>query len=160
MDRNSAEQTDISRIDLDRIDIKELLPQQPPFVMVDKLLAIDRVHTQTQLTVRPDNLFYEQEHLTASGLIENMAQTCAARMGFINKYVNRSQVKLGFIGAIRNLRVFRTPTAGEQLTTSIEVIEEVFQMTLVDARITVGAETLVSAGMKIALSDIDSQNQA
>jgi hypothetical protein len=45
---------------------------------------------------------------------------------------------------------------GEQLTTSIEVKEEVMQLTLVDARVKVGDETVVTAEMKIALSDIDS----
>jgi predicted hotdog family 3-hydroxylacyl-ACP dehydratase len=144
-------------IDIEQIDIKELLPQQPPFVMVDKLLQVDRVYTRTQFTVRADNLFCEQEHLTSSGLIENIAQTCAARMGFINKYIYRKQVKLGFIGAIRNLHIMRTPLVGEQLVTTIEVTEEVFSMTLVNATVSVANEVIVSAEMKIALSNIDSQ---
>src|SRR5574344_2961465 len=117
------------------INILELLPQQPPFIMVDKLLHFDEEKTVTQLTVRPDNLFYEDGRLTSSGLVENIAQTCASRIGYVNKYILKQSVKLGYIGAIRNLVIHRTPLLGEKLTTTIEVIEEIFKMTLVKATV-------------------------
>ena len=140
------------------INILELLPQQPPFIMVDKLLHFDEEKTVTQLTVRPDNLFYEDGWLTASGLIENIAQTCASRIGYVNKFILKKSVKLGYIGAIRNLIITRTPSEGEIINTEIKVIEDVFKMTLVHAKVKAGDETIVTAEMKIALSDIDSHN--
>ncbi|SRR5574344_986480 len=140
------------------INILELLPQQPPFIMVDKLLHFDEEKTVTQLTVRPDNLFYEDGRLTASGLIENIAQTCASRIGYVNKFILKQSVKLGYIGAIRNLIITRTPSEGEIINTEIKVIEDVFKMTLVHAKVKAGDETIVTAEMKIALSDIDSHN--
>lgn len=143
-------------MDITTIDIHDLLPQHEPFVMIDRLVHCDQVKTTTQLEVKTDNIFFEEGHLTSSGLIENIAQTCAARMGYINKFMLHDKVKLGFIGSIRNLEIRRTPVAGERLTTTIEVMEEVFQMTLVNASIVSGEETIVTAEMKIALSDIDS----
>lgn len=140
------------------INILELLPQQPPFIMVDKLLHFDEERTVTQLTVRSDNLFYEDGRLTASGLIENIAQTCASRIGYVNKFILKQSVKLGYIGAIRNLIITRTPSEGEVITTEIKVVEEVFKMTLVQAKVKAGDKTIVTAEMKIALSDIDSHN--
>lgn len=140
------------------INILELLPQQPPFIMVDKLLHFDEEKTVTQLTVRPDNLFYEDGRLTASGLIENIAQTCASRIGYVNKFILKQSVKLGYIGAIRNLIITRTPSEGEIINTEIKVIEDVFKMTLVHAKVKAGDKTIVTAEMKIALSDIDSHN--
>ena len=140
------------------INILELLPQQPPFIMVDKLLHFDEERTVTQLTVRSDNLFYEDGRLTASGLIENIAQTCASRIGYVNKFILKQSVKLGYIGAIRNLIISRTPSEGEVITTEIKVVEEVFKMTLVQAKVKAGDKTIVTAEMKIALSDIDSHN--
>jgi hypothetical protein len=80
-------------------------------------------------------------------------------MGYINKYMLNGKVKLGFIGAIRNMTISRTPCLGEALTTTIEVLEEVFKMTLVNATIKSGNEVIVQAEMKIALSDIDSVEQ-
>ena len=138
------------------IDVLELLPQRPPFVMIDKLTHFDEILTTTIFEVQADGLFVEGDILNPCALVENIAQTCAARMGYINCYIYRKNVKLGFIGSIKNLSVLRPVKVGEVLTTSIEVIEEVMQLTLVKATIKIGREVVVTAEMKIALSDIDS----
>jgi predicted hotdog family 3-hydroxylacyl-ACP dehydratase len=142
--------------ELSRIDVLTLLPQRPPFVMIDRLTHFDEAMTTTQLTVRTDNLFTEADgHLNPCALVENIAQTCAARMGYINRYIYRQRVRLGYIGGIKNLQVLRTPRVGELLTTSIEVLQEVMRLTLVNATVRVGDEVIVTAEMKIALSDIE-----
>ncbi len=139
------------------IDILTLLPQQPPFVMVDKLLHYDEIVTATELAVREDNIFVEDGKLSPSGLIENIAQTCAARMGYINNVLKRESVKIGVIGAIKNLKILEKPSVGDRIETTIEVVDEVFQMTLVNAHIKLDNRIIVSAEMKIALTDIDSK---
>lgn len=142
--------------ELSSIDVLTLLPQRPPFVMIDRLTHFDEAVTTTQLTVRTDNLFTEADgHLNPCALVENIAQTCAARMGYINRYIYRQRVRLGYIGGIKNLQVLRTPRVGELLTTSIEVLQEVMKLTLVNATVRVGDEVIVTAEMKIALSDIE-----
>ena len=142
---------------IEEITLNELLPQRPPFVMIDRLVSCDDVFAVTELTVREDNIFVEDERLTSSGLIENIAQTCAARIGYLNLNAGGT-VKIGVIGAISNLDIARTPKIGEKLETTIELISEVFQMTLVEAVIRIGGEEIVSANMKIALTDIESKD--
>ena len=139
------------------ISIRELIPQRPPFVMIDKLLSFDMVFTVTQLEVRADNVFCKDGHLSAEGLMENIAQTCAARMGYINLTKNEA-VKIGVIGAVNNFEVFRTPKIGEVIITTIEMLEEMFQVTMVKAIVKCGEETIAQANMKIALIDKDSQD--
>lgn len=141
---------------METINVLDLLPQRPPFIMIDKLVFSDEVVTTTKFLVRSDNIFMEGDVLNACALVENIAQTCAARMGYIN-YVNHEKVRIGFIGSIRNLNILRPVRLGELLTTSIEVKEEVMQLTLVEASVRVGDETVVTAEMKIALSDIVAQ---
>ena len=71
------------------IPILELLPQRPPFVMVDNLTDYSETQSTCCLTVRADNVFFEKGCLTAPGLIEHIAQTCAARLGYYNiKYTS------------------------------------------------------------------------
>ena len=139
------------------ITLKELIPQRPPFVMIDKMLSFNMTVTETQLEVRADNVFCKEGKLSAEGLMENIAQTCAARMGYINLTKNEA-VKIGVIGSVNNYEVFRTPKVGEIIVTSIEVIEEMFQITMVKAVVKCGDETLAQANMKIALMDMDSQD--
>lgn len=143
-------------MDFEKIDILDLLPQRPPFIMIDNLIHFDEQRTVTRLCVRADNLFCEDNELQEAGLIENIAQTCAARMGYIN-LLNDQSVKLGFIGAIRDLEILRRPRCGETLVTTIEKLEEVFRMIMVKAYVKSGDETIATATMKIALSEIDAQ---
>lgn len=137
------------------IDIHTLLPQQEPFVMIGSLVYFDERLTTTETIIREDHIFTDEGLFSASGLIENIAQTCAARIGFVNKYILKKGIQIGFIGAIRNLEVFRLPKVGEMITTTVNVVEEIFGMTLATAQVTCGEETLVTTEIKIALKNDD-----
>ena len=139
------------------IPLKELIPQRPPFVMIDRLVSSDAVFSVTELDVRSDNLFVDNGRMTAAGLVENIAQTCAARIGYINLNSGEA-VKIGVIGSISNLNIARTPKVGEHLVTTIKLLEEVFQVTLVEAIVKSDDEVLAQCNMKIALTDIDSKD--
>ena len=73
--------------ELRAIDIHQLLPQQEPFVMVSSLVHIDKVRTTTELVIDEDNLFVDNRRFSTEGVVENIAQTCAARIGYVNQYV-------------------------------------------------------------------------
>ena len=146
-------------MNLEEIDILTLLPQQEPFVMVGRLTHFDVEKTVTRTTVKPDNIFVDNGFFTSSGIIENIAQTCAARIGYVNKYILRKGIQLGFIGAIRNLRLHRLPAAGQEIETAIVTVEEVFGMTLVTATVKSGDNDIIAeCEMKIAVSEVDSQS--
>ena len=119
--------------------------------MTGHLAYFDDRRTRTETTISADNIFVDDGLFSASGLIENIAQTCAARVGFVNKYIQKKGIQIGFIGAIRNLVVFRLPKVGETITTTVDVVEEVFGMTLAHAQITCGEDVLVTTDIKIAL---------
>lgn len=142
-------------MELNKIDIHELLPQQEPFVMVGSLVYFDMERTVTNTLVDADNIFVDGGVFTASGVIENIAQTCATRIGYINKYILKKGIQLGFIGAIRNLELKRCPKVGELLETTIITEEEVFGMTLVSATVKVADEVIAGASMKIAVSEVE-----
>lgn len=131
-------------------DILTLLPQRPPMVMVDRLLHCDPVVTETELTVREDNIMVEDGHMSACGLIENIAQTCAARMGYIN-LSKGEEVRVGVIGALRDMEIHSLPPVGSRIETRIEVSDEVFGMTLAQAESRCGDTLLCSGTIKIAL---------
>lgn len=137
------------------IDIHELLPQQEPFVMIGTLTGFDEKHTVTETIIKADNIFVNDGVFAASGLVENIAQTCAARIGYVNKYILLKGIQLGFIGAIRNLSIEKCPKVSDMITTSVDVIDEVFGMTLVHAVITCNGETLVTTEMKIAVKEAE-----
>jgi len=136
---------------IEEIDILEIIPQRPPFLMIDKLISFDKIITTTRFTVREDNLFLEGGNFYESGIIENLAQTCAARMGYIRKILSNEEVRLGFIGAIKNLKIHFFPKAGDKIETEIEVASEYFNITLVNAKSVCNGEVVAECEMKISL---------
>ena len=133
------------------IDIHEVLPQQEPFVMISRIVLLDAVRTICETEIHPDNIFVEDGCFSASGLIENIAQTCAARIGYINKYMLKKAVQIGVVGAIRKMEIFDLPKVGQQISTIVEVKEEVFGMTLASAKVLQGDQIMASTEMKIAV---------
>ena len=140
----------------EEINILELLPQREPFIAVGSLLHFDMETTITLTKITAESLFVSNGELSSSGVIENIAQTCATRIGYINKYILKKGIQIGFIGAIRKLEIYRLPKVGETIKTTINLVEEVFGMTLVSATVFVGEELIADTEMKIAVKEQES----
>ena len=135
------------------VDIRKLLPQQPPMVMVDRLLFADLRSAVTSFEIRSDNLFVENGVLKSYALIENFAQTCAAQLGFVDKYIRgHDYVRIGYIGSVKKMQVYEVPRVGETLTTRMEISDEVMDFMLIYAESFVGDRRAATVEMKIALS--------
>lgn len=131
----------------------ELLPQRPPFLFVDHLLHYDQQKVVSSFTVPADGYMTENGRLTASGLIENVAQTSALRIGYIAVYVKHIPVQIGYIGQVRGLEIYRLPLAGEALETHLTVVQDIFGITLVDAEVRSGGEVLAVMSLKTAVGE-------
>jgi 3-hydroxymyristoyl/3-hydroxydecanoyl-(acyl carrier protein) dehydratase len=154
-------------VELTDINILDLLPQRPPFIMVDKLTYYDGISAKTVFTVRADNLFCKDGVMEEAGLVENIAQTCAARTGFKQRLDGCNsggggdavpeqkfdKVKIGVIAMIHTLEMKRRPLVGEVLETSMVIEEEYFSTTLVRSEVKLGDETIATCRMKLFLTD-------
>jgi len=145
-------------MNFENINIEELLPQRRPFIMIDRMSHFDMVFTVTGMKITAENMFVENGFLTESGIIENIAQTCAARMGYINKYLCSDAVKIGFIGSIKDLVIEKLPKVGDELKTTVEVVSEIFAITLVNAKVEIGDRLIASCEMKISITDMETQD--
>ncbi|EFN92069.1 pseudouridylate synthase [Prevotella amnii] len=143
--------------DLRKIDVHELLPQQEPFVMIGSLIHFDKRVTITETEVKAGNIFVDNGCFSASGLMENIAQSCAARIGYVNKYILKKSVQLGFIGAVRNFDIISLPKIGDVITTKVEIKEEVFGMTLASAIIKSNDKILATTDIKIAVKGMETE---
>lgn len=138
--------------------IDELIPQRPPFVMVDRLVSCGATDALTELTVREDDIFVDDGFLSPAGIIENMAQSCAARIGCINMMRSVTEAAtavttIGVIGDVRDCVIMRQPRPGETLHTHIQIIEQMMNLTLAELTTSVEGETIATARMKIALAE-------
>lgn len=131
--------------------ITSLIPQAPPFVMIDQLVYSDEKVSRSNLTVREDNIFVENGHFLEAGMVENIAQTAAARVGYIAKEHN-VPVPVGYIGAIKNLEVFSLPAVNDLLDTEISIENQIFDVTVITGRVKCREQLLAQCEMKIFIS--------
>ena len=141
----------------DEIAIGDILPQRDPFTFVDRLVRYDDRETVTSFTVPAEHLLVEDGCLTASGILENMAQSSAARIGYLCKFILHVPVRIGYIGAIRHFRVHRLPMVGETLETTVVLREDIFGISLTDVTVRVGEEIMAEASLKTALGEKEAE---
>lgn len=130
--------------------ITDIIPQRSPFIMVDHLTDFNPMSATTEFQVVQSCILVENGHLSEAGMTENYAQSCAAYIG----YRNRTQpVKIGVIGAIRNLQVLDMPKVGTTVKTSIEIKADIFDMLMIEAVMKVDEKIVSTCEMKISLID-------
>lgn len=132
-------------------NITSIIPQRPPFVMIDQLTWYDEKITRTGFLIREDNIFVENGIFCEPGLIENIAQTAAARAGYISGLENKP-VQVGYIGAIKNLVIHSLPQVNDTLLTEITIENQIFEVTLITGKITCNEVLLAECEMKIFIS--------
>ena len=104
----------------------------------------------TEYNIPQDHIFVQDGHLSSAGLIENIAQTCATRIGWLNR---DKPVKIGVIGSVSNLEIFRLPCVGQSITTRVDLLSEIFEALVVHAEIKCQDEILFHCDMKVFVSD-------
>jgi predicted hotdog family 3-hydroxylacyl-ACP dehydratase len=129
-------------------DLLTLIPQRWPFVMIDTLVSSDEVATYTTLLVRAENVLVNDGELSEAGLVENIAQTAAARAGYIAQQLGKP-MQPGFIGAVKNLEVFALPKVGDTMETEVKIETQIFDVTIIKGKITCKGVTLAHCEMKI-----------
>jgi predicted hotdog family 3-hydroxylacyl-ACP dehydratase len=132
-------------------NILSLIPQKPPFVMVDKLLLCDEFSTKTTFRVDEKNVLVINGEFTEAGLMENIAQTAAARAGYFALSQNKP-VSVGYIGAVKNFEIFDLPKVNDELVTEIKIENQVFDATIISGTVKRNDELMAQCEMNIFIS--------
>ena len=136
--------------------IMELLPQRPPMVMVDELVMCNEMEAVSRLFIRDDNIFLGETGFSPSGMLEAMAQTAAARTGYLLKKQQESankSIPVGVIGSIKNFKLHFQPGSGDTIFTTVFVEHEVLQATVIRAKVEVEGRLSAESTLQIFLSE-------
>lgn len=135
--------------------VSALIPQKPPIEMVDKLWFNDETTTISGFTIKADNIFCENGEFREPGIVENIAQTAALRVGYMVSLLEKNGEKVnppvGYIGAIKRLNIHQLPKVGAELKTEVVIQQIIFDVTLITGRSTVNGEPVADCEMKIFL---------
>jgi len=105
---------------IQKSDVLQFIPQRPPIVMVDGLLSTDNERSESFFQLTKENILCSEGYFSEAGLIENLAQTAALKAGFDARQKNE-EVKVGFIGAVKNLKIYQLPADNQKLKTTLTV---------------------------------------
>lgn len=136
-------------------NIQALIPQRPPFVMIDKLLYSGETITRTSFLITEENIFIENGEFCEAGLMENIAQSAAARAGYI-AYLESKPVSVGYIGAVKNLEIFVMPKINDELITEVKIESHVFDFMLISGCIYCKDRSVATCEMKIFVGAVRS----
>ena len=129
----------------------ELIPQRPPMVLVDRFEGIDAEGVSTTgYTVEPAGLFVAGGRMSECGIIEHMAQSAAARIGWCCRAEGRP-VPVGFVGAVSRLAHPARPRPGLQLPTRRPNVLEIGPRSLAAVRTAADGRPLAEGNLKIYL---------
>ncbi|MBO7100204.1 MAG: beta-hydroxyacyl-ACP dehydratase [Bacteroidaceae bacterium] len=131
-------------------DIKNLIPQRSPIMMVDELLEAHDDIARTSLNIRDDNFFLESDGAIAEpGVIEHIAQSASAFAGYNAMQAGATEPPVGYIGEVKRFRLNRRPVKGETLVTTITMGPTVNGVTIITGETVSGEETIATTQMKI-----------
>ncbi|MDR3269277.1 MAG: hydroxymyristoyl-ACP dehydratase [Tannerella sp.] len=134
-------------------EIHALIPQRAPMVMLDSFFEGSDTDAVTGLTVRAGNLFCSDDgRLTEPGLIEHIAQSASALAGY-KAFRKQQPAPTGYIGEVKKFRIFRLPDTGESLRTSIRILSEAMNVSLLSAETKSGGEVVAAGQMKIFIRE-------
>jgi predicted hotdog family 3-hydroxylacyl-ACP dehydratase len=137
---------------IDKNEILNYIPQRPPFVMIDVLEKADENEFHSTFELKESNLFNFNGIISESCLVENIAQTCAAGFGYVARQKNGEETRLGFIGAVTKLNVYKLPKINSQIVTKISVLNQFENIHLVEGISYLNGEKLIDCQLKIVLS--------
>lgn len=132
--------------------IKELIPQRSPILMVDTLYEATTDEATAGLTIKEGNLFLKDGKFTEPGLIEHIAQSASAFAGYSARLQGRP-APVGYIGEIKKFHLVRKPDVGSSLITHIKIMGVVDNVSLLTADVSVDGETVCTTNLKIAIEE-------
>lgn len=133
-------------------NIERFIPQRKPLVMIHELHQADENQAVTTFKVEPGNIFLEAGQMTEAGLVENIAQTAAAQVGYVC-FLQAKPVPIGYIAAIKDLVLYTLPELGTQVRTVVEVINMVMDITLIKGTVYQKSTVLCECEMRIFINN-------
>ena len=133
-------------------EILKYIPQRPPFVFIDKLYQADDEKLVSGFLIKEDNPLIIDGQLSESGLVENIAQTAAAGIGY-KCISNNKPVVPGFIGAVKRLQLSELPDIGADLITTVTITSEVMNATIIHGVVELEGKVIAECDMNIFLQE-------
>ena len=142
-------------------NIQQYVPQYPPFLMVDTLESFEENKAVSSFTITSSNILNENATFSDSGILENIAQTCALHAGYkFRQLINESsstdsantKAPVGFIGSIKDYTATQTVGVGDTIYTHAIIEHAIGPASVVRGNVYLRDVLIATCEMKIFLA--------
>ncbi len=133
-------------------NILNYIPQRDPICLVHTIYESNDEATKTGFKVEEDHFFVSNGCLTEAGVIENLAQSCAAGAGY-NISLKNQPPKVGFIANIKDLVIHSLPKVNSEVITEVKLKAFVMNVTLVIVKSSCNGKPIAECEMKIFIQE-------
>ena len=137
---------------IDQERIFDLIPQRQPIVLVDVLEQADEEITRSRYKIDTQSILCKNEVFSESGLLENVAQTAAAGIGYQCK-IKKISIPIGFIASIKDIKILSLPKVEEEIITEVKVINQIMNISVIHGRVTLNGKEILSCEMQIIIQN-------
>ncbi len=132
-------------------NIIDFIPHRAPFVMVDHLISATRERFESDFYIEESNELVFQGLFQEGGLLENIAQTCAASFGYLDQ-ADGSEPKIGYIGAISRVVLHACPPHSVRINTIVTPTHQLGNIFMVTGQNFLDGRLLLECEMKIVIA--------
>lgn len=134
-------------------DAESLIPHRGPMCLVERLAECGDGAAVVEAVLRPDGaLVDEGGRAEPAGLLELMAQACAAMRGYEDRAAQGS-VRSGFLVGVRAFRVAAEARAGDRLQIRVRTVGTLEGFTVADAEVLRGGDLVATGTLKLWVTD-------
>ena len=136
------------RILIEGDDVRALIPQKSPIVMVDALYECYPDKAIAGLTIENDNMFCESGLFREAGIIEHIAQSAVLKARY-EQYIENVAPSIGYIGSIKNFNLHFLPSAGDCLITTVTVLHIIDNVLILHGKVECDGKPVADCEMKV-----------
>lgn len=132
---------------------ESLVPHRGPMCLIDRLTHCADGEAEVEAVLAPEGALVDDDGCAeAAGLLELMAQACAAMKGHEDLSA-RGPVRTGFLVGVRSFQVHGGARAGDRLRIRVRTVGRLDGFTVAEAEVARGAEVVATGSLKLWVTD-------
>ena len=129
------------------VPVENLIPHRAPMRLINALTHCDDTCARAVARFDADHFAVSQGLVTEAALVECIAQTVAAALGFAAKGEGKPSV--GMLTAVTDFEIQMRPAAGQTLEIEIHEVKRLRSMRMINGRITSGGRLVAQGDLMV-----------
>jgi len=142
-----------------KIEVQTLLPHRPPMVFIDRLVSCSLNETIAQKNFNQGDIGLGNDGVVDEViLVECLAQTCAASLGYQARLAGEEPSE-GMLVGIKNFKFFKSAREGQTIELMTRIQHAVGHFRIIEGMASVSGEIIAKGELKLYIVDHEPDKQ-